>query len=120
MNKIDISNNYIKVCLDIFAYRENRVQMMYSPALDLCGYGYTADEAKKSFETTVTEYLRYALENNTLHEDLNAHGWVKTTKEKEFMSPDIIKLMRSNKQLQSVMRNNYRKVSRRISVPVAN
>ena len=70
MNRIDIDSTTIRVLLDVFSYKDNGVQMMYAPALDLCGYGSTVEEAKQSFNVVVSEYLRYGLENNTLEDDL--------------------------------------------------
>lgn len=119
MNRIDFDAAAIRVSLDVFSYKENGVQMMYAPALDLCGYGITVEEAKQSFEVVVSEYLRYGLENRTLEEDLRAHGWKPSSEMQEFESPDILSLVRRNKQLQNVMRKDYRKVSRRLSVPVS-
>lgn len=119
MNRIDINTTSIRVWLDVFSYKEDGVQMMYAPALDLCGYGVTLDEAKKSFEVVVTEYLRFGLENDTLKDDLSAHGWKSSSEMQEYESPDILSIIQSNKQLQSVMRRDYRKVSKRLYVPVA-
>ena len=119
MNRIDINTTSIKVLLDVFSYKEDGVQLMYAPALDLCGYGATVDEAKHSFEVVVSEYLRFGLENGTLRDDLLIHGWTSSAEMQEYESPDIMSIIRSNKQLQSVMRRNYRKVSKRISVSLA-
>ena len=118
MNRIDIYANHIGVRLDVFTYKDNGVQMMFAPSLDLCGYGHTIEEAKRSFEVVVSEFLRYGLENSTLEADLLAHGWKSVSEMQEFESPDILSIIRRNKQLQKVMRNDYRKVSKRLSVPV--
>lgn len=75
MNRIDINTANIRVWLDVFSYKEDGVQMMYAPALDLCGYGATVDEAKQSFEVVVSEYLRFGLENGTLEEDLRCRTY---------------------------------------------
>ena len=120
MNCIDFDTTTIRVRLDVFSYKEDGVQMMYAPALDLCGYGTTVEEAKNSFEVVVSEYLRFGLENGTLESDLRSHGWKPRSEMQEFESPDILSIVRSNKQLQNVMRKEgYRKVSRRLSVPVS-
>lgn len=119
MNRIDITTATISVWLDVFSYKENGVQMMYAPTLDLCGYGSTVDEAKHSFEIVVSEYLRFGLENKTLEDDLRAHGWKQCAEMQEFESPDIVSILRNNKQLQHVIRKDHRKVSKRLSVPVA-
>lgn len=119
MNRIDIDTTSIRIWLDVFSYKEDGVQMMYAPSLDLCGYGSTVEEAKQSFNVVVSEYFRFGLENGTLEADLRAHGWKPSSEMQEYESPDILSIMRSNKQLQSVMRKDYRKVSKRLSVPVA-
>ena len=119
MNRIDITTTNIRVWLDVYSYKEDGVQMMYAPALDLCGYGPTVDEAKRSFEVVISEYLRFGLENGTLRDDLHAHGWTSSAEMQEYESPDIMSIIRNNKQLQGVMRGDYRKVSKRLSVPVA-
>ena len=120
MNHIDINTTNIRVWLDVFSYKEDGAQIMYAPALDLCGYGATVDEAMRSFKVVVSEYLRFGLENGTLDEDLIGHGWKPGVEMQEYESPDILNIIRSNKQLQSVMRRDYRKISKRLSVPVAN
>ena len=50
MNKLEIKDGYINVSLDVFSYKEGDVRIMYSPALDLSGYGKNVEEAKRSFE----------------------------------------------------------------------
>ena len=46
MNRVEVKNGYIKTSLDIFSYKEDNVRIVYSPALDLSGYGNTVEEAK--------------------------------------------------------------------------
>jgi len=43
--------------------------------LDLSGYGDSEDEAHNSFQTVLTEYLRYTVNKKTLGIDLESHGW---------------------------------------------
>lgn len=118
MNRVDVDTTNIRILLDVYSYKEDGVQMMYAPALDLCGYGATVEDAKRSFKVVVSEYFRYGLENGTLEADLRSHGWKPGSEIQEFESPDIMSLIRNNKQLQGVMRKDYRKVSKRLSVPV--
>ena len=46
MNKVEVKKGYIKALLDLFSYKEGNVRIVYSPALDLSGYGNTLEEAK--------------------------------------------------------------------------
>lgn len=48
---------------------------IYSPHLDLTGYGISLAEAKKSFEIVLNDFLDYTIENNTLHSVLISLGW---------------------------------------------
>ena len=120
MNRIEITDGFVKTQLDIYTYRENGMCIMYSPALDVAGYGATVDAAKQSFEITLSEYLRFTLDNSTLADDLKAHGWKSLDgHEADYTSPDMVTLLRRNKQLRSLVQGDYRKSSRRLSVPVA-
>jgi hypothetical protein len=117
MNRVEVKNGYIKASLDIFSYKEDNVRIVYSPALDLSGYGNTVEEAKRSFEIALKEYLRYCIENNTLGADLEKHGWKKIAAEPDYQSPDIVSLIRSNSNLRTLIKGNYHKMSKSLSVP---
>lgn len=75
MNRIEIKNGIIKANLDLFSYREDGIRILYAPALDISGYGQTLCAARQSFEISFSEYLRYALDKETLESDLQAHDW---------------------------------------------
>ena len=65
----------INVSLFVISFKENDVCFVYSPALDITGYGNTADEAKDSFNITLQEFLRYTSNKNTLVNELKRLGW---------------------------------------------
>lgn len=73
----------------------------YCPELDLCGYGYGEDAAKKSLETTLQNYFDYTLAHGTLHADLVKHGWRKY-KNGRLSSPSQ-KSMMHNSQLNHIL-----------------
>lgn len=117
MNKVEVKKGYIKALLDLFSYKEGNVRIVYSPALDLSGYGNTLEEAKRSFEVTIKEYLRYCVENGTLDADLVQHGWKKVASEPDYQSPDIVSLIKTNNNLRTLIKGNYSKTTRSVSVP---
>ena len=119
MNKLEFKNGHINVSLDIFSYREGNVRIMYSPALDLSGYGNTVEEAKRSFEIVLSEYLKYCVENNTLDADLAKHGWKKESTERDYKSPDLVSMIEHNSNLRDLLQSNFSKTSRMMSVPVS-
>lgn len=119
MNKLEIKNGYINVSLDVFSYREGEVRIMYSPALDLSGYGNTVEEAKRSFGLVLSEYLSYCVENGTLDADLARHGWKKVASEADYKSPDLVSMIEHNSNLRALLQSNFSKTSRMMSVPVS-
>ena len=78
MNTIIVNNTGIKVDVSVFLFKEEDVFHAYCPELDLVGYDYTEEGAKKSFEWVLKDYLEYTIEKGTLEQDLLNHGWRKT------------------------------------------
>lgn len=113
-NYIKIQNGKVDASLDVVVYHKDGIVYAYAPALDLVGYDYTEDGAKKSFEIVFYEYIKFAVENKTLEADLSQHGWKEKRKE-QFSALDFIGLLNQNKQLQDVVYNNYSKVSEQLS-----
>ena len=56
----------IKVNLALFHFTEESLHFIYSPDLDLTGYGNTKEEAKTSFKVSLDEFLRYTTNKKTL------------------------------------------------------
>ncbi len=65
----------VEMNLLVLLYQEDGIFFVYAPELDLTGYGESKEAAMESFDTVLEGYLQYTFENNTLHEDLLAHGW---------------------------------------------
>jgi len=54
---------------------ENKIHFIYSPHLDLTGYGNTLQEAKKSFEIVLEDFVDYTITKKTLGKVLKDLGW---------------------------------------------
>ncbi|MEI6436047.1 MAG: hypothetical protein WCP32_14460 [Bacteroidota bacterium] len=68
--------NAIKVRLLLFYFEdENRVHFIYSPHLDLSGYGTDFESAKKSFEIVFEDFIDYTVRKKTLTRVLTKLGW---------------------------------------------
>lgn len=74
-NSISINDGKAVVTVSIYMFKENDVFIVYCPSLDLTGYDYTEDLAKKDFKQTLDEWLEDQLEAGTLRQDLLQHGW---------------------------------------------
>ena len=113
MNTIEINPSGIKVDISVFLFKEDDVFHAYCPELDLDGYDYTEEGARKSFEFVLKDYLDYTVENGTLEQDLLNHGWRKS-KTGKVSEPTASSLLRKS-QLKKVLRK--REFSK-YSVPV--
>ena len=61
-NYIHIHDGFVDVCLDVLIRKDkDDVYLSYAPALDLSGCGHSVEEAKKSFATVLTEYLKFTI-----------------------------------------------------------
>ena len=90
MNTIEINNTGIKIDVSVFLFKEDDVFHAYCPELDLVGYDYTEEGAKKSFEWVLKDYLEYTVENGTLEQDLLSHGWRKSKEKVKVWVPELI------------------------------
>ena len=77
LGRIEISTTGIAIKLPIELMREGDRVVVYTHALDLCGYGKTPEDAKKDFGAAVKIFFEETLEHKTLDEALEALGWKK-------------------------------------------
>lgn len=119
VNEIRNTTAGMSVKLDVYIFDEDNTVIAYSPALDLCGSGYTDQQAKESFHIAVTEYLQYGLSHKTLAEDLRAHGWkVRSLKQRKMVSPSFDTLLRKNDTFRDILENkDYRKETHPMPLP---
>ena len=75
--RIEIINDEVSVKLPIELMKEGDKVIIYTHALDICGYGSSADEAKKDFGSALKIFFRETIENNTLEKALEELGWKK-------------------------------------------
>lgn len=105
--------------VDILMYEEDGIHYVYSPALDLVGYGKTGEEALASWEVVIEEYLRYGLEKDTLANDLKSHGWSIKKSTNELQPPLFSWLLTNNDQLSEMYdKHSFHKTSRLIALPM--
>ena len=78
------------VSLSLIEFKEDDVTIVYSPALDLSGYGYSSEEAKNPFNIALHEFLRYTSNKNTVNDILKDLGWkIKGSKKNPKYQPPL-------------------------------
>ncbi len=78
---------------------ESNIHFIYSPHLDLTGYGQNLKEAKKSFEIVFEDFVDYTLKKKTLGKVLTNLGWeLKGTlkRPKKVLAPSITSVISQN------------------------
>ena len=96
----------IKVMLLLFHFEdENKVHFIYSPHLDLTGYGNNIKEAKDSFAIVFEDFVDYTLKKKTLSKVLTGLGWeLKGTAKnpKKILAPSITSVIKDNEYVSEI------------------
>ena|SRR5215469_2598851 len=115
-NKKDNSEK-IEVRLDMIDFQENGIFFTYAPALDLSGYGRSQDEAHRSFDIVLQEYISFTTSQKTLTEDLVRHGWYIT--DQHINPPSLTWLLENNEQAKEVYNSHdFSKSTKPVRVPL--
>ncbi len=111
---LGFSNHKFQVGLSLIEFSEDKVIIIYSPALDLSGYGHSEEEAKNSFTASLHEFFKYTHNKNTLDKVLLDLGWtIKGTKKNPKFNPPLDSdLVSSNSLYNEIVNNKSYKVSR--------
>lgn len=95
-NKTD--NVKVKLLLVHFE-DESNIHFIYSPHLDLTGYGKKLDEAKESFKIVFENFVDYTLKKRTIGKVLKNLGWElkgNVKKPKRILAPSITSVIKEN------------------------
>lgn len=104
----------INVCLSVILYKEDGIHYAYCAALDILGYGYTAEEAKQSFAIMLEEILKDAIAEGNLDALLAAYGW------EQNQPPKTSALISRSQELADIIDNKtYRTIHTDIVLPCA-
>lgn len=105
------SSGNVKALLVLMHFEdENGIHFVYSPHLDLTGYGNTLSEAKKSFEIVFEDFLNYTVKKKTLKTIMEKQGWTiaqSAKRKKEYVFPELDDLRKSNSYVADIY-DNYK------------
>jgi len=99
------SGNVIVMLLLFHFEDEKKIHFIYSPHLDLTGYGNNIKEAKKSFEIVFEDFIDYTLKKKTLGKVLSNLGWElkgSTKKPKKVIAPSITSVIKDNEYVSEI------------------
>ena len=96
----------VKVRLLLFHFQdENKVHLIYSPHLDLTGYGNIMSEARESFEIAFVDFIDYTIKEKTLAKVLKDLGWKISDSEKhpkKVIAPGIASVINDNEYVSEI------------------
>lgn len=81
-----------------FLWEEGGVHFAFSPAMDITGYGHSEEEAKSSFEVTLSETIAYMQNKGCMYQELRRLGWNVNEKKRKVQSPDLESLKSDNEE----------------------
>ncbi|MCX6235491.1 MAG: hypothetical protein NT175_12380 [Bacteroidetes bacterium] len=113
--------NKINVVLALITFKENDICFVYSPTLDITGYGNTDQEARDSFNIALKEFLRYTTNKKTLNDELKRLGWtiVKHQPNPIYNQPFLDQLLRDKSYLKDIIREKeFSRINERVALPV--
>ena len=85
--------------IEFLFFQEDGTYIAYCPALDISSPGESFNETVGNFYEMFQLHIECCIENNTLHDDLLAHGWVL---EKEDVLPPQFSSLVSKKEVKTV------------------
>ena len=101
--------NLINVRLLLIHFKdENKVHFIYSPHLDLTGYGKNLSEAKASFEIVLDDFIDYTIKKKTLSKILTKLGWEirgNIKRPKKVIAPSITSIISENEYVSEIFDN---------------
>ena len=107
----------INVTLSLIEFEEDGLHFVYSPALDLTGYGKTDEKARESYDLAMEEFLRYTSKKGTALKELQRLGW-KVSKQKKVSAPSLSSLIQNRSYLEEIFtEKNFRKTNERVAIP---
>lgn len=103
--KFRSSSSDTLISLSLFIWEEQGLYYVFSPALDLYGYGKDEPEAKDSFEFNLNEFVTYTENKKTIFKELERLGWTTNRKKNRIKAPDMEEMMIDNVDLRSILSN---------------
>ena len=121
----DLKNAQViaKAMVVLFSFQDEDNYIVYSPQLDISGYGKTQKEALSSFDYCLAGFLDYSVKNETLFDELTCLGWKlkKGTNNnlKQIKAPSWSDIIKKNQSLKVLLSEyNISTQQREVEFPV--
>lgn len=112
----------MEVKLSLLKFKEDGLVFIYSPSLDLTGYGKDGRAARRSFEITLEEFVHYTTNKGTLEKELKRLGWKVGAggKAPKFVQPFLDELFKARPYLGEIFRDKeFQRFDEEVLLPAA-
>ena len=113
----------VKANIVLISFKEEDNYIIYSPHLEVTGYGKTEDEAMQSFNHCLGVFLDYTTNKKTLHQELINLGWKlkkgSVKNPRKIDAPSMGELVKHNAQLEELLnKQNITTTHKEVAIPV--
>ena len=118
--KLKNSKAIVDTHLALLSFVENDIHYLYSPELDIYGYGQSESQARDSFAVTFKETMSYMVNKNTLAEELRSLGWTvkKGKKGVHYIPPLFSHLIEESEEVRNIVNTKaYTKYNHAVQLP---
>ena len=118
--KLKNSRAIVDTHLSLLSFVEDEIHYLYSPELDIYGYGQSETQARDSFSTTFKSTINYMVNKSTLTEELKSFGWtVKKNKKGVLYTPPLFShLIEENEEVRNIVNTKvYTKYNHAVQLP---
>jgi hypothetical protein len=118
---VPVKDGYFKVSLPLIRFEEDGCNIAYCPALDVSGYGNSAEEALESFKISLSEFFKYLTNKKTFEKEMIRMGWTfSQNKHKGMTPPPMSKLLQENDNFSRIFNeHSFNKENYTVDLPVA-
>lgn len=113
----------VKANIVLISFKEQHHYIIYSPHLEVTGYGESEDEAMKSFNHCLGVFLDYTVNKKTLHKELISLGWQlkkgSIKKPLKVSAPLMTDLLKHNSVLEELLnKQDIRTIQKEVAIPI--
>lgn len=113
----------VKANIVLISFKEQDNYIVYSPHLEVTGYGKNEEEAMNSFNHCLGVFLDYTVNKKTLHKELMSLGWQlkkgSVKKPLKVSAPSMSDLLKHNTALEDLLnKQDIRTMQKEVAIPV--